>query len=238
MTHNEIAELLGAYALDAVDADEAALVEDHLASCARCRSELADHREVAALLGHSGADAPPGVWDRIAGTLESAPPPIDLHTERRRRRRLPIVPAVVGVAAALLIAVLGVQVHDQDQRIDTLQTALADPMTPAFESALDDPHSRLFALTSDDGDIVLRGAVTEDGVAYLRASALPDLPESKTYQLWGAAGDQLVSLGVLGESPTVLSFRANPYRLFAITEEDGPGVVRSANRPVVSGTLT
>ncbi len=33
MAHHEIEELLGAYALDAVDADEARLVEDHLADC-------------------------------------------------------------------------------------------------------------------------------------------------------------------------------------------------------------
>jgi hypothetical protein len=236
MTHDQITSLLGAYALDAVDADEAALVEAHLTDCARCRAEVADHREVAALLGHSGTDAPPGVWDRIAGSIDVAPPAIDLQAHRRRRR-LPLVPAAVGIAAALLIAVLGVQVRDQDQRIDHLQTALADPMTPAFEAALDDPGSRLFALTSVDGDIVLRGAVTGKGVAYLRASALPDLPGDETYQLWGKAGDQLVSLGVLGSRPTVLTFRANPYQAFAITKERAPGVVTSSNAPVVIGTL-
>ena len=70
MTHDEISGLLGAYALDAVEGDERAAVEEHLLSCARCRAEVAEHREVAALLAHGGADAPDGLWDRIAGNLD------------------------------------------------------------------------------------------------------------------------------------------------------------------------
>jgi predicted anti-sigma-YlaC factor YlaD len=245
MNHDQIAELLGAYALDAVDADEAATVEAHLATCARCRAEVADHREVAALLSHSGADAPEGLWDRISGSLEAAPPRLDLApvhdlglaAQERRRRRLPSAATVVlSAAAALLIVFLGVQVRDQDHRIDTLQSALADPMTPAFEAAFDDPDSRRFSLTSADGEIVVLGAVTDDGVGFLRANPLPDLGTGRTYQLWGAAGDELVSLGVLGDRPTVVSFRGDRYEAFAITEEVGAGVVQSKNDPVVAGT--
>lgn len=76
--HEELQELLGAYALDAVDPDEAAALERHLPTCPRCRNELADHREVAALLGYAGADAPTGVWDRIIASLEEPPPALNL----------------------------------------------------------------------------------------------------------------------------------------------------------------
>src|SRR5687767_15186390 len=78
MTHDQISELLGAYSLDAVDPDERELVEAHLLTCARCRAEVADHREVASLLAHSGSDAPEGLWDRIAGSLEEAPPALEM----------------------------------------------------------------------------------------------------------------------------------------------------------------
>ena len=54
MTHDEIQDLLGAYALDAVDDDVRALVEEHIADCARCRAEVQEHREVATLLAHIG----------------------------------------------------------------------------------------------------------------------------------------------------------------------------------------
>jgi anti-sigma factor RsiW len=76
--HAELQELLGAYALDAVEADEAAAIERHLPTCPRCRNELTDHREVAALLGYAGASAPSGVWDRIVASLEEPPPALQL----------------------------------------------------------------------------------------------------------------------------------------------------------------
>ncbi|MGH3495547.1 MAG: anti-sigma factor family protein, partial [Sciscionella sp.] len=69
MMHDQAAELLGVYALDALDPDEAALVAGHLAECPRCWAELARHHEVAGLLADSGADAPAGLWDRIADRL-------------------------------------------------------------------------------------------------------------------------------------------------------------------------
>jgi anti-sigma factor RsiW len=76
--HAELQELLGAYALDAVEADEAAAIERHLPTCPRCRTELADHREVAALLGYAGGSAPSGLWDRIVASLEEPPPALRL----------------------------------------------------------------------------------------------------------------------------------------------------------------
>jgi hypothetical protein len=72
--HSELQELLGAYALDAVEREEADAIERHLRTCPRCRNELADHREVAALIGYAGGAAPVGLWDRIIATLEEPPP--------------------------------------------------------------------------------------------------------------------------------------------------------------------
>lgn len=73
-SHAELESLLGAYALDAVDGPEAEVVRLHLLECPRCRAEVADHRETAALLGYAGAMAPEGLWDRIATELGSAQP--------------------------------------------------------------------------------------------------------------------------------------------------------------------
>lgn len=81
--HAELQELLGAYALDAVGPEEAAVIELHLPTCPRCRTELADHREVAAFLGYAGGPAPRGVWDRIISSLEEPPPALDLTRARR-----------------------------------------------------------------------------------------------------------------------------------------------------------
>ena len=252
MTHDEITELLGAYALDAVEEDERTEVRAHLATCARCRAEVQEHLEVASLLAHEGADAPVGVWERIAGSLEEAPPglrlvaapdapdapsavPVAAVPAGRRRPRRALVAGAVAAAAAVVVAVLGAQVVRQDDRIDELESALADPLQSAFAAALADPQAEVLELASSDGAVRLRGAVTPDGVGYLRADELPALDGDRTYQLWGGAGDELVSLGVLGRDPTIVRFEAAAYELFAVTEEAQPGVVRSANPPVVAG---
>lgn len=244
MTHDDIIDLLGAYALDAVDPDERELVERHLVECARCRAEVHDHRETAALLAHTGGDAPEGVWERIAGALEEPPPGLqlvpasDVATPSRRGRFSRVAVGAVAAAAVVIAVVLGLEVRNQDARIDELQTALQDPLAPAFETALDAPDSEGFELASADGQIALRGVVTERGDGYLRASALPRLDDDRTYQLWGVTETELISLGVLGARPDTVAFRSGPYLALAVTEEDAPGVVAPQNDPVVSGSMT
>ena len=66
MTHEEVSELLGAFALDAVEVDDDVAIREHLASCVRCESEVAQFHEVAGLLANTGGDAPQHLWDRIA----------------------------------------------------------------------------------------------------------------------------------------------------------------------------
>src|SRR5262249_30000919 len=58
MDPHEMDELLGAYALDAVDDDERRELDEYLASNPRAQSEVQHHREVATYLAWSGADAP------------------------------------------------------------------------------------------------------------------------------------------------------------------------------------
>ena len=69
MDHTQIEELLGVYALDALDPGTAAEVEVHLEGCVRCAVEVAQHHEVAGLLANSGGTAPAGVWTGIAEQL-------------------------------------------------------------------------------------------------------------------------------------------------------------------------
>lgn len=71
--HRRVSELLGAYALHAVDPDEARAVDEHLDECPRCRHEVDLLREVAAEVGHSSAPPSEALWDRIASQLAGAP---------------------------------------------------------------------------------------------------------------------------------------------------------------------
>lgn len=255
-THDDIAELLGAYALNAVDPDERALADAHLAECPRCRAELHDHLQVAAMLGNSGGDAPEGLWERIAGTLEEAPPPmrlaipepqpapaatnvVPIASRRRTGGRLAV--AIVGAAAAVVIAVLGVKVVEQDDELDRISAALeGDTMLSAANAALLDPDAIQTTLTSADGRLSAAAVVLPDGTGYLMADGLPGLDDARTYQLWGQTGGGLISLGLLGAEPgKVVPFQAGgDVAALAITEEVTGGVAQSQNPPTVIGRFT
>lgn len=254
-SHQEIEELLGAFALDAVDGDEARIVADHLVDCARCRAEVAEHREVAALLAHGGTDAPAHLWDRIAASIEgTGPSETDLalrpplftkpkmagRAAPRSWRRRAVVP--VGAIAAAVIGVLGFQVVDQGSKLDDQgrqieELANGDGMSQAFQSALGEPDAELVQLQSPDGVHEAR-VVMSDGTGYLHAAALPELPEGRTYQLWADMGENRISLGILGSRPEVASFAMDREVLgLAITEEIASGVVVSEQAPLVYGVV-
>ena len=225
LSHEEIQELLGAYALDAVDDDERDVVDDHLTTCVRCRAEVSDHRETAALLAFSGEDAPTGVWDRIASTLDASPPraPLELTRARPRARQGAAWrswrPTGVAAAAAVVISVL----------------ALGVALRGGGDGSPSVPDGPRVVLTSGDGrhsaDIVVasgRGFVVNDN--------LPALPEGQVYQLWGRRGDDVISLGLLGQDPETAEFVAGgEFDAYAITAERWPGVVSSQQQPVVAG---
>lgn len=252
MTHAEIEELLGAYALDALPDDEIEAVELHLKECPRCLAEVRDHREVAALLAHTGADAPSGVWDRIAGTLDAEPPELDIarvlpkvgHAPARRPegspgwvRRL----GVAAVAASVLVAgALGVEVVRQDRRIDDIRAALATSgINGAAAQAVFAPGAQKVTLQSDDGRVEVAAVVLPSGEGYLLQDNLPALTEAETYQLWALVGGTTVSVGVLGSDPSVTAFRAPAdTKLLALTAEKAGGVPVSQKPPLAAGFLT
>lgn len=245
LTHLEIEELLGVYALDAVEPDEAEAVELHLRDCPRCRAEVAQHREVAASLAHVGSSAPSGVWSRIAGTLEEAPPQLDMARvvpmRSKRRRSVPArAAAALFAAAAAVIAVLGVQVSSMNERQDQLAAALQkDGLDEAVQAALLDQSARRVELRSEDGHTFVKAVLQDNGNAYLVDHNLPPLPHERTYQLWAVVGDRKVSVGVLGAAPDVSAFQVagSGVSILAVTAEPAGGVVASDQQPVVRGFL-
>lgn len=95
----ELDELLGAYALNAVDQDEADEIEAYLRRSPRASAEVSGHLEVAAALGSLAAeqqgapthDAPQRLWDAIAGQLPDRPAPA--------RAELQSIGALAGVTS-------------------------------------------------------------------------------------------------------------------------------------------
>src|SRR5581483_1404161 len=155
-------------------------------------------RQTAALLAHSGADAPAGVWDRIAGSLTETPPAAArtlpfAPPATRRRRRLPVVPILAAgmAAAAAVVVVLGLTLAHQNRRLDRLS------LTQAATAALVNPAAHKAHLVSADGAVSVDAVVLPDGRGYVVRDSLPDLDASRTYQLWSLEKSGPVSLGVL-----------------------------------------
>lgn len=253
--HDEIAELLGAYALDAVDGDEAAAVEAHLAVCPRCAAEVADHREVAAMLAHTGAPAPEGLWSRIAASLEEPPPEMDIPllapartaragvvdlADRRRQRAARWMPGAAVAAALVVVAlVTGIVVSDDGTGDPPQQQMAAPVLEDVARRVMNDPDAVRVVLTSSEGDLEAPAAIDVDGSGYLMGNTLPALDEALTYQLWGISGDMVVSLGVLGASPGVVAFHVDEgVERLAITQEAAGGVPSSSNDFFLVGDLS
>lgn len=253
-SHDEIIELLGAYALDAVDADEAALVEDHLRTCPRCVAEVAEHREVAAMLAHTGAPAPEGVWSRISASLEEPPPELQLPLgrltaspvvdldDRRRARAVPSRWLPVVAAAAAVLVVIGVVAGFalDDGSSSRPQPVAAPSLAELARQVINDPDARTVTLTAPEGgDLAAPAAVDADGSGYLLGGALPALDPTRTYQLWGVSDQVVVSLGVLGASPGVVAFHVDEgIHTLVITEEVAGGVPSSSNPPFLLGDIS
>lgn len=238
----EMDDLLGAYALDAVDDDERRAVEDYLAASPRAQAEVRDHREVATMLAWSGMDAPEGLWDRIAGSLEGtevAPASdlgdvISINAGRRRKSMVRTLGSwAAATAAAALIAVVAVRASDDDN-VSTASSIDDQARVLLADTSLS--HAQLS--TEADADLKVLAVVDADGRGYLIADDLPVLADDRTYQLWGRVDGTLISLGLLGSDPGTVVFAATDnVDLLAITEEVAGGVLSSANPAVVAGPL-
>lgn len=242
-SHEEIRELLGAYALDAVDDVEGEAVLRHLTNCAACAEEVAQHHEIAAMLGNTGGDAPPHVWDRIEAHLTIAstgPGRKDaglIHPGAHRPRAT----RMLAVAAAVFVIGLAVAVGFLQSKVSDLQGEPSQQLViRAAQNALRDPAASRVTLRSPAHDALAEVAVLPSGGAYLLNEALPALPSSRTYQLWGKVGDHLVSLGLLGSHPTAIAFevgKPDAVSSYAVTAEHAGGVVQSSHVPVAVGSI-
>ncbi|MEY2397499.1 MAG: hypothetical protein QOJ00_673 [Actinomycetota bacterium] len=246
---NEMHEMVGAYALDALENDESEVFERHLSECPRCRAELRDHRETAALLAHAGSTAPAGLWDKIASELEEAPPDMakvfrmptgDAREKRASTRRGPrwrtVAMGAAGIAAAI-IAVNSALLVRQDQKIQQIRGDQS--ISHLADLAAADPGSRVVSLRSADGTASADAVLRPNGTGYLMHTRMPKLDADHTYQLWGlASGSKMVSLSVLGADPTVAGFTAKlALTQLAITIERAGGATQPTQQPLVSGTV-
>ncbi|MBT8215807.1 MAG: anti-sigma factor, partial [Acidimicrobiia bacterium] len=256
--HSEVVELLGAYALNAVDSDESGPIGAHVDACVECAEELRQHLQVAALLSASELFAPAPIWDSIADELTdngsptsqptsepASPAPTGAEVIPLRTRWLG--PLAVAAAFALLAGAVVVQsvrlstatsdLNTAQAAVSDLTEALAEPaLASAAQQALADPQARQVMLGSQSSGSNAIIVLMPDGTGYLAEHSLQPLPADRTYQLWAIIDGKVISAGILGPNPGVVPFHIDPegFEGFAITEEVVGGVESSQNDPVVA----
>jgi anti-sigma factor RsiW len=252
----QVEDLLGAYALDALDENEKSLVDQHLSTCSSCYDEVIGHREVAAMLAGPPIPPPDRVWDRILVEIAPVAPDDEIAPVvplRRSEGRFGNVTTrwMAGAAAAVAVVALGVaviaqsgrigalndQVTAQQQEIASLASALqTDPLQRAVAAALEDPDALIANLTAENTSASMQIVVLPDGTGYIHSDTLVALPDDATYQLWAVVDERVISAGILGNDPDLLAFHVDVEGLqgFVITEEVAGGVAQSEADPVVA----
>ena len=228
----ELDELLGAYALDAVDDDDRRRVEDYLEVNPRASAEVQAHREVATMLAFTGMNAPVDLWGRIADEIgEQAPPPgpelarvLSFDEHPRRRRISVIAPWLMSAAAAAVIVFVAIGLADSAD-------APNEPLADAVEVARADRDSIITTLVAEGSEVYAEAIIDQDGHGYVLARELPTLPYGQTYQLWGVVeGGDVISLGIFGPNPEIETFTVEGnVAALAITIEQYPGVISDGN---------
>ena len=187
-------DLAAAYALDALTLEEARQFETFLAGSPEAQLELAEFREVAALLALAGSDRGRGpdlrarMLARISEEKSGRIPAVPSHSSRTR------VPAAVwGSLAASLVAVVGLGgaflslQRDMSQLRQTLverQQQLAG--REATLNAILEPGVELYQLTASgdpDPGIQLFWDRRRNR-AIVHGFRLKPVPQGRAYQLW------------------------------------------------------
>jgi len=193
---DELRDLLGAFALGALDDEEHDEVEGYVLDDPEARAELHKLEHAVAWLGHASPRPSEASWEAVRAEMardlgETGPaavptepelaPVVDLGTRRAR----PAWQRLTAVAAAIVLVVgLGLAVFSAfstDSGSGTTTVALAAP----------------------DGQVAVTARIDGDGTGRIVTSSLPAPPTGHEYQLWAQPDPQtsMHSAGLLGTNP-------------------------------------
>jgi anti-sigma-K factor RskA len=253
-------DLLPAYALDALDADERAELERHLeAGCSTCESELRLWRDDVEALAASLAPVEPAQTTRARVLALAAPQPVVEGASRRSM--LAGLAAAAGLAALLVggfmhlglrreVASMSQRLGASAERLERLEAELGSTRGELARLRLiggiaASPETRLVALAGlvEPGEAFGQALVDPIGRrAVFYAYGLRPTEEGRTYQLWFIAGGTPVSAGVFqvdSEGRAVLLVEnvapVDQIEAWAVTVEPAGGVPQPTGPMVLKG---
>lgn len=229
MDRSELLDLIPAYALDALEADEKLQVEALLRTDAEARRLLAEYEEITAtlVLATPALRAPAHLQDdlrkrlaanRPAQTAPTASIPLMPASPVRRRRPVWLPLAAAAVIVLVFGAVNMLNRNPAEQLYNQLKNTAGHVVMAIAASDEDAP----------DGELV----ISADGQqAVMRLSRMPTLTADRTFQLWLIDGNGAHSGGLFpfsGSDATYyvalpLEKAASDYSAFGVSVEPAGG---------------
>jgi anti-sigma-K factor RskA len=247
MNCQEMEELLGAYALDALSEEERAAADAHLANCPKCPRTLQQLRAIVDLfpLSVPAIEPPPRLKAQILARIQeeeaarqselapprtSALPRVVRDQTRRRHWRSALLAAVMLVLLVLAGASFAwnLSLRQQVTRLSSSQPRVVSPV--------------VYTLHGTGNNMAISGQLiyyAQQDITVLIVHGLPATSGTQVYQGWLLQGQRPVSIGLLNVQNGVatLDFKGsvNGYDAAAISLERGPQASSNAPKgPVVA----
>jgi anti-sigma-K factor RskA len=172
-----VLDLLPAYVLNSLEADEVRRVEEHLSTCLICRNESSAFQATAAQLSFAAPAAMPSpdLKDRLMQRVRATRPPTRVPVQPSARSWLERLLPAWSLASLVFIFVLAgfnVLLWQRMNHFEAVSLAGRMQAVPLVAST-SASQATGFVVISADGD---SGALVVDG--------LPPLGEQKQYRLW------------------------------------------------------
>lgn len=249
MKHEDYQQMLTAHALSALDRTDREALEEHLAGCAQCRSELDEWHGTTGELAYVAGPLEPSaqVRDRIleAVRAERLASRNVVELASRQRGSMSWLPRFAAIAASLILVALLALVVVMWRENRAAKAELARLSAEAAQARKDrEQNQKLLALLSSPFARVIQltgtqqapsanallAYDTKSGRAVLRTSGLPQNAPGRAYQLWFIAGGPPMPGGVFkvtangdATSSDQIPTQALPTAVFAVTEESESG---------------
>lgn len=241
MNCQEFEELLGAYALEALSADEKQVADAHLATCEKCVRAVRQLQSVVDLfpLTVPAMEPPPRVKAQILARIQASKdtpeaqiqPALTPINQRPARSHLRWRTSLLAASLLALVLLLGGMFAwnlSLSQQVAQLSTRVPAPVTYAIAGS--------GPAAGATGQVIY---YPQQHLTVLVLHGLPQLNGNQVYQGWLLQGKQTYSVGLLNVQNGVatLDFQGNltGYDAAAVSLERGPTATSNAPKgPVVA----
>lgn len=201
--------LTGSYVLNALDPNERALFETHLAACDACQLEVTELEQAAATLATTVPAPLPAhlranVLAEIQNTRQRAP-----ITQLASQSRAARWGQITAVAAALVLlaatGTLALTVNNLSNQVNQLEQAAYDAeQHAALLNRLLTGSDTMIVTARDPGSTTVRVLMSvHDGQGLLLADTMPHAPQDHAYAVWVTHHDGTITpAGLLTPDPS------------------------------------